>query len=291
MHPSELVFTGSSGACSRKAAANRENSQKSTGPKTDAGKARSSRNSVRHGLLAGAATLLAEPDREITALLTSYRSDFRPSSAHEDFLVNELAVTAWRLKQITRIETGLMAFQMQATYDAICDMDKPARWAEAFSEESECEPPLSEAGDDLRTVAMGAAWAHNTPAFSLPVRYHAQARRDYSRLLKQLEALRTGQAGYLPPKTASPIGKPAPPQPGPAASETNPAPVPEAAAAPNSAERETKPTSNETAPNLVEFNSKPDGRNAFALNDPLRVPSDKEKNDGNGVPEPPIIKT
>src|SRR5262249_26409308 len=65
--------------------------------------------------------------------------------------------------------------------------------------EPESEPPeLAEAGPDTQTVMMGAAWAANTEAFALLMRYHGQARRDYYKALKQLELLRTGKAGYLP---------------------------------------------------------------------------------------------
>ena len=46
-------------------AANRRNALKSTGPRTGAGKAASSRNALRHGLRARTAVVLGENAREI----------------------------------------------------------------------------------------------------------------------------------------------------------------------------------------------------------------------------------
>ncbi|MCW5983319.1 MAG: hypothetical protein KIT09_34830 [Bryobacteraceae bacterium] len=67
----------------RKLEANRANALKSTGPVSEAGKLRSSRNAKRHAALASAATLLAR-----------YVADFRPSSVHEETLVQEIAASA-----------------------------------------------------------------------------------------------------------------------------------------------------------------------------------------------------
>lgn len=175
----------------RKLEANRANALKSTGPRTEAGKARSSRNATRHGLLAEAATLLAEPNQELQSLLDNYRADFRPASTHEEMLVRELAVADWRLRQITRIEIGLMSATMRECHRGALEHSEPLP--------PDADPPLvAEADEDVRTVLMGAAFANHASAFALLMRYQNQARRDYFRALKHLELLRTGKAGYLP---------------------------------------------------------------------------------------------
>src|SRR5215210_5572747 len=52
--------------------ANRRNAQRSTGPKTSAGKARSSRNAIKHGLAAGALAPWADQKtRELAAQLAA----------------------------------------------------------------------------------------------------------------------------------------------------------------------------------------------------------------------------
>jgi hypothetical protein len=185
----------------RKLEANRANALKSTGPRTEAGKARSARNATRHGLLAEAASLLAEPNQELESLLDNYRTDFRPASTHEEMLVRELAVSDWRLRQITRTETGLMSVSMQQAHKSTLQPDEP-------DPEAEAEPPsLAETSPEIRTALLGIAWINYNSTFALLMRYQNQARRDYFRALKQLELLRTGKAGYLPPEPPAQVAE------------------------------------------------------------------------------------
>jgi hypothetical protein len=239
---------------SRRAEANRLNAQKSTGPKTLAGRSRSSRNSTRHALLAKTATLMARPTQELQTLLGKFNADLRPASVQEEVLVEEMAASAWRMKQSSRIEASLMAIQMQQTYQSVLNAGTPAEWhlptpfadvRGVVHEPEEPESPhVADASDEIQTVMLGAAWAEEPATFAL-LRYHAQARRDYFRALKHLEALRTGQAGYLPqdppPATAKPIEPNPAPEPEPAECETNPTPETKPAAA-ASAKFETNPT-------------------------------------------------
>ena len=183
---------------SRRAEANRQNAQKSTGPTTQAGKARSSRNSTRHALLARAATLMAQPNHELESILARFNADLRPSSIQEEVLVQQMAVAAWRIRQSARIEVGLMSVQMQDTYDHLLSPPISVEWKPSVVEEDPETPELSESGEATRNAAMGAAWASNPAAFALLVRYHNQATRDFFRAMKHLELLRTGKAGYLP---------------------------------------------------------------------------------------------
>jgi hypothetical protein len=240
-------------AGSRRAEINRQNAQKSTGPKTQAGKARSSRNSTRHALLAKAATLMAQPNQELESILARFNAELRPSSIHEEVLVQQMAVAAWRLRQSARIEVGLQSVQMQETYDHLLNAGKPIQWNFPFAnargeveypaepEEPEA-PELAEAGEDTRTAALGAAWAANPAAFALLLRYHNQATRDYFRAMKHLELLRTGRAGYLPDEQPPAMAKSIQPDPPPAENETKPA-----GAAPKAA---TAAASGETKPNV-----------------------------------------
>lgn len=88
----------SNGSSQRKIEANRENSKKSTGPKTPAGKAISSWNSTRHGLLSRKLPGTARQDKEqFTNLLVSLQQDLEPVGTLEELLVEKIAHEYWRL--------------------------------------------------------------------------------------------------------------------------------------------------------------------------------------------------
>jgi hypothetical protein len=53
-------------------------------------------------LLAESAQLLAEPNHDMEALKTSYRTDFQPKGVHEEMLVRELALYGQSLPAIRR---------------------------------------------------------------------------------------------------------------------------------------------------------------------------------------------
>jgi hypothetical protein len=89
--------------------ANRENSQKSTGPRTPEGKLITSRNGISHGLTSAGDPVLPHEDRNaFNALLKSYKSDFHPATEHENFLVTEMVGARWRLERAGRIECVML---------------------------------------------------------------------------------------------------------------------------------------------------------------------------------------
>jgi len=65
--------------------ANRANAQKSTGPRTGAGKSASRFNALRHGLDAKSVIIPGEDPAEYDALAVGYRDEFRPTSPSETF--------------------------------------------------------------------------------------------------------------------------------------------------------------------------------------------------------------
>ena len=96
-------------ASEQQIAANRRNALKSTGPRTDAGKARSRRNAITHGLNAHIENL---PDDEKAAFeerLTAWNAALQPCTAYEEDLVRRLAGYSWRLDRAEHVQTALIA--------------------------------------------------------------------------------------------------------------------------------------------------------------------------------------
>jgi hypothetical protein len=91
----------------RQIESNRRNAQKSTGPKTERGKQRASRNAIRHGLTAESVVQLLEDPSDYRAFEMVVTADYDPETAVERELVLRLASLLWRLRRATSIETEL----------------------------------------------------------------------------------------------------------------------------------------------------------------------------------------
>ncbi|MGE0432186.1 MAG: hypothetical protein AB7S36_08000 [Planctomycetota bacterium] len=86
--------------------ANRKNAQKSTGPRTEAGKRAASLNRWKHGLTA---TTVVGPDEDMDAYLElrhSLRMALEPANAHEDELADRIIVNAWKRRRAEQMETA-----------------------------------------------------------------------------------------------------------------------------------------------------------------------------------------
>jgi len=92
-----------------RAARNRANAAHSTGPKTEAGKKRSSLNAYRHGLTGHTIILPVEDLAAYQTFTRKFIDDFNPRGIHEKQLVQSLADTAWRLNRVPALENNLIA--------------------------------------------------------------------------------------------------------------------------------------------------------------------------------------
>ena len=92
-----------------RAAINRANSQHSTGPRTDAGKHRSSLNALRHGLTAAAVVLPTEDPAAYEQHRGQFLDEYQPATSTETQLVKELIDTSWRLNRIPLLEARLIS--------------------------------------------------------------------------------------------------------------------------------------------------------------------------------------
>jgi len=91
--------------------ANRENAKRSCGPKSDAGKARSRLNALKHGLRSQDAepVLPHEDPAELEAKIQEWIDDYAPSNAVERELVVRAARLSWTLDRAERHEAALLS--------------------------------------------------------------------------------------------------------------------------------------------------------------------------------------
>jgi len=101
--------------------ANRRNSLKSTGPKTQSGKLHSSRNSWKHGILSAQVPVIDGRGREnaqqFGALLAKLQKDLEPCGTLEDLLVQQIAIAYWRLARVHRCEAAEIAKNSESVED------------------------------------------------------------------------------------------------------------------------------------------------------------------------------
>jgi hypothetical protein len=96
---------------------NRRNALRSTGPKTETGKQRSSKNAVRHGLTAETVIEPLEDSEDYKAFEQAVTADYDAETAVERELVLRLASLLWRLRRSTSIETGLFQIKNVALHE------------------------------------------------------------------------------------------------------------------------------------------------------------------------------
>jgi len=145
--------------------ANRQNSLHSTGPKTDAGKLASSANAKTHGLNAVDPVLPNEDRNQFNELLNQHTSDFSPTTAHEEFLISQMAAAQWKLNRLDRIEVAMFT-------------------------------ALERPGDPATTEAMMAQAfldKDTGTGFARLDRYRASLERTYHRCARELRATRKEQ--------------------------------------------------------------------------------------------------
>ena len=98
--------------------ANRTNAQKSTGPRTNAGKAHSRLNSRKHGLTAKTLVIVGENADDFDHLRAELMNEHDPQSALECELVERLAGILWRLRRLPFFEAAILdARQAQVAGD------------------------------------------------------------------------------------------------------------------------------------------------------------------------------
>jgi hypothetical protein len=92
---------------------NRANAKHSTGPKTEAGKHRSSLNALRHGLTGQTIVLPSDDLKSYQDHIQNFVNEYHPQGATESQLVQSLADTAWRQNRAAALETNLITLALE----------------------------------------------------------------------------------------------------------------------------------------------------------------------------------
>jgi len=157
-------------------AANRANAQKSTGPRTDEGKAVSAMNALRHGLCAER-FLIAEEEREDwEALRADWRDRLRPEGIVEERLCERIAQVSWRRDRGPAAEAA--AWRERSQNVAIVSEGK---WG---------DEPVWRADGERMMRRMGAAVQNGVLAdLSRLTLYEGRLSRELQKLRAELAAL------------------------------------------------------------------------------------------------------
>lgn len=102
--------------------ANRQNASLSTGPRTDAGKARSSVNAFQHGLTSSKVVLPHESQEEFDRYRADALEHLGLANDHERSLAERVVATYWRMQRMYRVETAFLKQRMQAVAEANPDL-------------------------------------------------------------------------------------------------------------------------------------------------------------------------
>jgi len=84
--------------------ANRNNSRKSTGPRTDEGKAVVSQNAVKHGLFAAEAVISGENPADYEAYHDQFLAELKPVGMVESVMAERIVSLSWRLRRAERMQ-------------------------------------------------------------------------------------------------------------------------------------------------------------------------------------------
>jgi hypothetical protein len=84
------------------------NTNNSTGPRTPEGKARSSRNALKHGLTARELIIAPGDEAAFAEFLAGFEQDLQPQGILEQTIFNQIVHSAWNLRRLRILETELI---------------------------------------------------------------------------------------------------------------------------------------------------------------------------------------
>jgi hypothetical protein len=168
-----------------KIAANRANAMKSTGPRTDDGKARSAANALTHGLLSSRLVLPDEQAADLDRVRDGLYAHFAPNGELELTLVDRIAEIVWRLRRVGAIEAGIVRGQVRDQQLAQAARNRV--------------PGSSHVPEDRVDVGehVAQAFAAQFAMVTCVSRYETALQRNVLRVLHELERVQARRCGEV----------------------------------------------------------------------------------------------
>jgi hypothetical protein len=145
--------------------ANKQNAQKSTGPRTFRGKAKTSRNAIKHGLRSKFNDVLLERENKklYYRFYKSLSTDLAPVGPKEIFLADRIINFYWKLKRISRMETQTIDILRTKSFDS-----NPLikRYRDLFTSKKEIPKDLDEATNKILRNSLGGMAVDNFASHS-----------------------------------------------------------------------------------------------------------------------------
>lgn len=160
-----------------RAAANRANAAKSTGPKLSVGKQISALNRLDHGLTSAQVILPGETREQYDQFCARFIREIAPQGPAEELLVERLVACAWRLRRLGRIEAEILQF--------LYDQNLVGRIEQHAGR---VPRPTTRLGANVHYSAT------HGPSFTNLHRYEAQLERSVFSALTQLRQLQQDRA-------------------------------------------------------------------------------------------------
>ncbi len=136
--------------------ANQANSQHSTGPKTETGKASSAQNARKHGLSSKSFVILPGQEDAFTEFESGLLAEFQPEGLYQGILFKEILHAAWNLERCHNAEAQLHAEAADPNIDPLLVEANAPKLRLIALYASRAERSLSKVANELRRVQTEA---------------------------------------------------------------------------------------------------------------------------------------
>ncbi len=165
----------------------------STGPKSQRGKAVSSRNAWKHGILSFAIVINeAEDPADWEAHLAGTFESLKPEGHLESMLTERIAINLWKMRRIDH-------FQAITTAEYMGQAHNDLRIEKAFAQNTLAKGIFPDVAEDEILLRKALRVLPGTVDLEKIMRYEAHLHRQYIQTLHELEAIQIRRQGGTSP--------------------------------------------------------------------------------------------